>query len=129
MPQLRLQRVRFSVEADTRLKMLKARTGITPNILCRLGFCLSLAEPGAPVSDASDLSTREINRYTLLGEYDRLLASLLQLRHPDVRGDGEDLDALFIQHLHRGIALLFNRVKSPASLVEVATAASGGSHE
>src|ERR1700692_2234962 len=60
MPILKLQRVRFSTEADNRLKMLKARTGLTPNIICRLGLCLSLDEPGQPRSDSSEPSQREI---------------------------------------------------------------------
>ena len=48
MPKLTVHRVRFSKEADSRLKTLKTKTGITPNLLCRIGFCLSLEEPGIP---------------------------------------------------------------------------------
>ena len=33
---------------DLRLRNLKARTGLTPNLLCRPGFCLSLAERASP---------------------------------------------------------------------------------
>ena len=51
MEQLRLKRVRFSKEADTWLRMLKSRTEVTPNLLCRLGYCLSLEEPGTPKND------------------------------------------------------------------------------
>lgn len=119
MANLRIQRVRFSTEADNRLRMLKARTGLTPNIICRLGVCLSIEEPGDPRSDASELSQREINRYTLLGEYDPLIVALLTNRHSDVNEDA-DLGRLFVEHLHRGIALLANRLKSPASIAELA---------
>lgn len=116
---LKLQRVRFSTEADNRLRMLKARTGLTPNIICRLALCLSLEEPGLPRSDASEPSQREINRYTLLGEYDLLFVTLLALRHPELGNNSDELAHLFIQHLHRGITLLANRVKSPASIAEL----------
>jgi len=34
---LKLQRVRFSTEADNRLRMLKARSGLDNNIICRFG--------------------------------------------------------------------------------------------
>ncbi len=117
---LKLQRVRFSTEADNRLRMLKARSGLDNNIICRLGLCLSLEEAGDPRSDSSGPSQREINRYTLLGEYDPLFVALLNARHPSVAGDDEALERLFLEHLHRGIALLANRLKGPASLAELA---------
>ncbi len=120
MPILKLQRVRFSTEADNRLRMLKARTGLTPNIICRLGLCLSIEEPGEPRSDSSGPSLREINRYTLLGEYDQLFVSLLNTRHPQIGDDQDELARLFVEHLHRGIALLANRLKAPASIAELA---------
>lgn len=120
MPILKAQRVRFSTEADNRLRMLKARTGLTPNIICRLGLCLSIEEPGEPRSDSSGPSLREINRYTLLGEYDQLFVALLNTRHPNLGNDGEELGRLFVEHLHRGITLLANRLKGPSSIAELA---------
>ena len=86
MADLTLQRIPFNSGADTQMRTLKARTGITPNYFCRLGFCLSLDEPGIPeASGKSDESGREINRFTLLGEYDVAYVSLLKhyssLRH------------------------------------------------
>ena len=117
---LKLQRVKFSREADNRLRMLKARTGLDNNIICRLGLCLSLEEPGEPRSDSSGPSLREINRYILLGEYDPLFVALLNARHPGNCDDAEELARLFVEHLHRGIALLVNRLKGPASLTELA---------
>jgi DNA sulfur modification protein DndE len=120
MPTLKVQRVKFSAEADGRLRMLKARTGLTPNIICRLGLCLSLDEPGLPRSDSSEPSQREINRYTLLGEYDLLFVTLLSVRHAEAADDPEELARLFVEHLHRGITLLANRLKAPASIAELA---------
>lgn len=119
MAPLKIQRVRFSTEADNRLRMLKARTGLDNNIICRLGFCLSLEEPGEPRSDSSGPSQREINRYTLLGEYDPLFVALLNARHPSVGDNPEELAHLFVEHLHRGVTLLANRLKSPASIAEL----------
>ena len=115
-----LRRVKFSAEADGRLRMLKARTGLDANIICRLGLCLSLEETGDPRSDSSGVSSqREISRYVLLGEYDGLFLALLNARHPESRGDERELAALFVRHLHRGIGLLANRVKDIASLGEL----------
>jgi DNA sulfur modification protein DndE len=123
MSQLKLQRIRFSVEADNRLRMLKARTGLTPNLLCRLGVCLSFGEPGEPVNDASEMSPREINRYTLLGEYDKLFVALFLLRHPEAGSDAALGERLFVQHVHRGITMLANRVKTIASVAELGVGA------
>lgn len=126
MRELGIKRLRFSVEADTWLKVLKSRTGVTPNLLCRMAFCLSLSEPGLP-SDVSGEpeSQREINRYTLLGEYDVLFEALLRQR---LAADGladADLDDHFRRHMHRGIALLSSRTRSLPDLMALAEQAGG----
>lgn len=112
MSDLTLKRIPFSQAADTILRMMKARTGITPNVLCRLGLCLSLDEPGRPRSVDRTLPTaREINRYTLLGEYDVVLVALLRARRCQEQTK-TSLDEDFLAHIQRGIELLSGRVKS-----------------
>lgn len=126
---LSLRRLRFCQEADNWLRVLKSRTGVTPNVLCRIGFALSLDEPGLPNPDAyPEDSGREINRYTLLGEYDATYVALLRQRVSDDGGasavDGQeehDLEAQFRAHMNRGVMLLAARVKSlPDLLAELA---------
>ena len=127
---LSVRRLRFSQESDNWLRVLKSRTGVTPNILCRIGFALSLDEPGLPNPDAyPEDSGREINRYTLLGEYDTVYVALLLQRVTDDRTAGgasneireHDLDAQFKAHMNRGVMLLAARVKSlPDLLAELA---------
>jgi DNA sulfur modification protein DndE len=64
-------RIYVGEEVDQRLRNLKARTGLTPNLLCRLGYCLSLAHPNAPDPQLyADGQVREFNRYTLTGQWD-----------------------------------------------------------
>ena len=117
MDELTLQRIPFVAHADNRLRMLKARTGITPNILCRIGFCLSLDEPGIPASPEEDADGgREINRYTLLGEYDLAFVTLLRTRLAEDGDEPTDLDAAFVAHMNRGVELLAPRLKSLADL-------------
>ena len=77
---MKLTRLRLSKDASNRLRFLAGRTGLTPNLLCRIGFCLSLAEPFIPNPDAYPEEEREFNRYTLLGEYDALFIALLKER-------------------------------------------------
>jgi DNA sulfur modification protein DndE len=93
--------------------MLKGRTGLTPNILCRLGFCLSLGEPGVPNPDLYDEEGQEYNRYTLTGEWDALFIALLKERLVE-DGLNPTLDLLpqFRAHLNSGVLSLFNRIKT-----------------
>ncbi|MHA1410774.1 MAG: DNA sulfur modification protein DndE [Candidatus Odinarchaeia archaeon] len=104
-------RVRISEEATQRLSLLKRRTGLTPNILCRIAFCLSLKEPGLPETN-QDSQGQEFNRYTLTGEWDSFYMALLKIR---LMNDGLDPDmdqlARFKEHVERGVILLYNRVK------------------
>lgn len=37
-----LSEMHFSEEASQKLGRMKGRTGLTPNVLARIGFCLSL---------------------------------------------------------------------------------------
>ncbi len=113
-----LNRIHVSEEVDLRLRNLKARTGLTPNLLCRLGFCLSLAEPGIPDSQLySDSQGREFNRYTLTGQWDLFFFSLLRERLAQDGMDLEaDLESQFKAHLSRGVLLLYQRLKTLGDL-------------
>lgn len=77
---MRVNKIRLSRDASERLKHLKARTGLTPNILSRFGFCLSLSDPAIPNPEQFAEEDREFNRYTLLGEWDGLFVALLKQR-------------------------------------------------
>ena len=60
---MQLNRIRVSEDVDQKLRQLKAKTGLTPNLICRIGFCLSLKEPLISDPTAYDeKSSREFNR-------------------------------------------------------------------
>ena len=108
---MKLTKLRLSKEASNRLRFVAGRTGLTPNLLCRIGFCLSLAEPSLPNPGDYPEEEREFNRYTLLGEYDALFVALLKER---CRRDGVDFSQLpdyFRAHMNRGVILLQACVK------------------
>lgn len=116
MAEMTLQRVLFTPDADNRMRMLKGRTGITPNLLGRMGFCLSLEEPGTPaLLNAKVAPGREINRYTMLGEYDEAFIALL-ITWMDGRGykitKPEEVNKYFLAHMNRGIELITARLKT-----------------
>jgi DNA sulfur modification protein DndE len=106
-------RIRLSKSATTRLSMLKGRTGLTPNILCRIGFCLSLRDPIVPKPENYDEEGQEINRYTLTGEWDKFFIALMKER---LLKDGLNINSdLFPQlraHMNRGAISLYDRVKT-----------------
>jgi len=53
-------RLYVSEDIDNKLRVLKMRTGLTPNLICRVGFCLSLSEPSIPVSELSDGPAKDL---------------------------------------------------------------------
>ena len=107
-------RLYVSEDIDNKLRVLKMRTGLTPNLICRMGFCLSLSEPGIPdVQLYSDTQAREFNRYTLTGQYDLFFFALLRERLSEDGLDTEaSLEPQFKAHLSRGVGLLYQRVRS-----------------
>lgn len=93
--------------------MLQARTGLTPNILCRFALVLSLAD-NAPFDPAAyPEEDREFNRYTLLGEYDRLFEALIVEKH------GKATGPMLVGHISRGVGLLAGRIKGISDLLHL----------
>lgn len=91
---------------------LKAKTGLTPNILCRLALCLSLSDSSIPNGKLDDEKGQEFSRYTLLGEWDAFFIALLRERLiRDNLDPDKDLMPQFKAHLNRGVMMLFSRVK------------------
>lgn len=117
---MRLNKLKLCKDASDRLKHLKARTGLAPNILSRIGFCLSLSELAIPNPASYAEDDREFNRYTLLGEWDDLYVALLRQRLAKDGLSEEQMEEQFRAHINRGVITLFGLVKSPADLVDLA---------
>lgn len=95
------QKFRISASSTAKLKFLKSKTGLTPNILSRFAIALALAdENGLGNSSLSDLDGQEFNAPTLFGE------------HLDI------YEALLRQFTHQN-ALGWDPVRHVASLIEV----------
>ena len=70
---------RVSTSSTAKLKFLKSKTGLTPNILCRFAVSLALAdESGLGNSSVSDLDGQEFNAPTLFGEHMDIYEALLK---------------------------------------------------
>jgi DNA sulfur modification protein DndE len=116
---MRVNKIRLTKDASERLKHLKARTGLSPNILSRFGFCLSLSEPAIPNPSMYPEEDREFNRYTLLGEWDDLFVGLLKQRLAHDKLPQNQLEAQFRAHLNRGILSLYGLVKGISDLARI----------
>jgi DNA sulfur modification protein DndE len=119
-------RIYVGEEVDQRLRLLKNRTGLTPNLLCRLGFCLSLTEPIIPDPQLyAEGQAREFNRSTLTGQWDIFFFALLRERRLEEESSNPeaDLEAHFKAHLSRGVLMLYQRLKSLEDLAELVTEA------
>ena len=118
---MQLNKIKLTKDASDRLKQLKARTGLTPNILSRIGFCMSLSDPTIPNPDEFPEEDREFNRYTLLGEWDALYVAMLRQRmlNDSLLGNIEE-EACFRAHINRGVISLSRQVKSLSDLANLA---------
>jgi DNA sulfur modification protein DndE len=105
-----VERIRLSQSAKEQLIKLKRYTKIEQwNVLCRWGFCRSLAEPSipSPVPIPAD-SNVELSWQVFAGELSDILIIVLKQRcYNDGLGtDKKTLAHQFRLHLHRGIAYL-----------------------
>ena len=77
-------RIRISKKATDTLSMIKGRTGLTPNILCRLAIAHALEAGSLKKRVDSKQDGQEFNTNTLLGEHSDLYAMLIRQQTSDV---------------------------------------------
>jgi DNA sulfur modification protein DndE len=98
------KRLRISKLATDNLKVLKSRTGLTPNIICRMALLLSLEEgAGGGRRMTEDLGS-EFNAPTLFGEFAFLFEALLRQVHGQL--DVKDCTSIIVSHIDNGIERL-----------------------
>jgi len=116
-------KLKISSDATSKLRSLRQRTGITPNLLCRMAIMISLEEGPLGGAGIPDEDGSEFNAYTLTGEYGALVAALLRWVEEGQSGDSELGDEALLDrlrgHIHRGVGTLAVRAKSPADLLRL----------
>ena len=114
---MNFKRIQLSETSTKKLQLFKARTGLTPNIACRIALGLSLSQQNIPSLELFTESTgQEINRYTLLGEHDQIIIALYKQWCYDNNIKEKDYNNYFIAHINNGVELLVNRVKGISDL-------------
>lgn len=119
---MRYSKLKISIDATSKLRSLRQRTGLTPNLLCRLAVMLSLEE--GPLGDMPlpDEEGMEFNAYTLTGDYNSLIGAMLRFVEQPATAEplsDEDLLVRFRAHIHRGVGTLSVRTRSPADVARL----------
>ncbi len=115
---MQFSEIHFSKEASHKLSQMKERTGLTPNVSARIGFCLSLENPVQPdPADYESTGHISIKRHVLTGPYDALFVVMLKERcFRDCLGEEEWVNQ-FRAHMNRGVLLLDKRLKPSDNLL------------
>ena len=117
-------KLRISADATSKLRFLRQRTGLTPNLICRIALMSSLEDGPIGNVPAPDEEGSEFNSYTLTGEHSALYIALT--RWVEEREGSEahlsdaDLLARLRGHIHRGVGTLSVRAKSAVDLLALA---------
>lgn len=124
----RWNRLYLDARYSNRLRNLKGRTGLTTNLLCRIGFCLSVSDPLPLDADDYQQDGLELSRSTLLGEWDVGFEALLRQRLIE---DGDALDGdlydAWRAHMNRGAELVANRIRNLDDVVALLRPSRAGS--
>lgn len=116
-------KLKISSDATSKLRSLRQRTGITPNLLCRMALMISLEEGPLGGAAIPDEDGSEFNAYTLTGEYGALIAALLRWVEEGQTGEVELPNDVLLDrmrgHIHRGVGTLAVRAKSPTDLLRL----------
>ena len=111
---MHVSKFRISSEATGRLRVLRQRAGLTPNLICRMAMAASL-ETGkiGPTADVEE--GQEFNAYTLFGADQPIYTTILRWVETE---DGELVDDRELlrrlrSHIDRGLRVISVRLKSP----------------
>ena len=122
----RIVKIFLSADNTQRVRTLKGRTGLTPNVLCRFALALSLRDPGVPDPGAFPNDGMEFNSYTLFGVHEVLILSLLRQRClQDGLDPDKELPEQLRAHTNRGVSILYPRLRSLTDIGEMVMQANG----
>lgn len=97
-------RLRISKETSEQLKYIKAKTGVTPNILCRLAIAHSFKDRKQLKDKKIELDGLEFNSYTLFGNHVKLYECLFQQVYGPL--DSKEAEVVVASHIAEGVKAL-----------------------
>ncbi len=107
------KRMKVSKLASDTLKMLKGRTGVTPNIVCRMALLISLEDGAQGGNHSCDQSGNEFNAPTLFGEHSLLFECLLREVHGEL--DPKQCAGVIASHIETGL----DRIRKSKNLLDL----------
>jgi DNA sulfur modification protein DndE len=115
---MKSSRIKICNDATMKLRNVQGKTGLTPNVLLRFGFGLSLRDKSILDPKKYPEDGKELNRYTVTGEYDVAFVALLKewMYRNEIETNNKNMVDYFQAHLNRGAVLLSGRVKSLVDL-------------
>lgn len=109
------KRLRISKSAADTLKLLKSRTGLTPNIVCRMALVISLEHGKRGGESQPDQLGSEFNATTFFGEFGLVFEALLRQVHGKL--DAKQSAIVISSHVDAGLEIL-RKSKTLLELVE-----------
>ena len=117
---MKFSRIKLSAKSQNLLGRLKARTGLTPNLLARFALCLSIKEKSIPNPDEYDKDGSDFEPAILFGEYESIYLGLMRNRfEKDKNVIDSDLNDMVRCHINRGIIALSPRIQSLEDFYEL----------
>lgn len=107
------QKMKISEKAFTSLRRLQNNTGITVNIGARLAFYASTGRGYTWKGEDIQLTQRELDKYTWLGDHSDIVEMLLKMKYPNL--DAKDYYKAWANHVDDGAVL----VESSQSLINL----------
>lgn len=96
-------RIRISERATARLQYLKSKTGLTPNILSRFAFLLSIRAMRRVSLTGDQVKTgMEFNAPTLFGEHQEIYDCVL-VRYIELSRDDSEPSSIIASHIENGL--------------------------
>ena len=107
------KRMKISKASADSLKVLKSRTGLTPNLICRMALLLSIEDGERGGHRACDQDGNEFNSSTLFGDHGLLFECLLRELHGEL--DAKTCAAAIAGHIEVGL----DRLRKSKNLLEL----------
>ena len=109
-------RVHISKRASEQVKQIKFRTGVNPNILCRIALTVSLEEGFKAEIDSTDLVGLEFNLPTLFGEAVSVYEALIRQVYGEQNLKNAEL--ILAAHIDHGLDKI-KRVKNLNDIIRL----------
>ena len=111
--------MKLSNKSQNLLGRLKARTGLTPNLLARFALCLSIKEKSAPDPNEYDSEGNDLEPSILFGEYETLYVGLMKNRLAKDGIPESELSTMTRCHINRGVIALSPRIQDLGDFYEL----------